>query len=139
MKKLFTIFLTAVLMLSLFSPAVYASENDVQTVIESVNKTNEKIDKMINNAIEKVNKETIKYTNDLEKSNGKEDKIKELEEDYNYKVNKIIFDLIKDTNKIAANTKEKAAEKGIEVTCELVEVHIGGQIVWIDPLIVGAY
>lgn len=65
--------------------------------------------------------------------------IQKLNEKLNEKIDKIILDLINDTNKVAANMMEKAAKDGYEVICELVEVEVGGQNVWIDPLRVGSY
>jgi hypothetical protein len=91
------------------------SEDEVEyeKISSGVNKTNEKIDKMIDKAIEDA------------KEKNKIDKIKEK--------------LIDGTNKKAANMKKRAANKGIVVECDLVEVEIGGETILIDPLRIAGY
>jgi septal ring factor EnvC (AmiA/AmiB activator) len=151
MKKFFTMALTMVLLFSLFSPVAYASDNDLQSVIEDVTKTNAKIDELISDAIVEADEQIAKYTEAIEvlenekvsaseKEQDKLDtKIEKLEEQLDDKIEKIISDLIDDTNKLAEAAIERAAKKGYTVTCELVEVEIGGQTVYVDPLRVGAY
>jgi hypothetical protein len=94
------------------------SEDEVEyeKISSGVNKTNEKIDKMIDKAVE-----------DAEEKN-KIDKIDKIKEK-----------LIDGTNKKAANMKKRAANKGIVVECDWVDVEIGGEIIKIDPLRIAGY
>ncbi len=116
MKKLICSVLTVVLVLSLFVPTSFAASEDYPWVEKEVLRTNNEIDRMIVNALIKV--ENIDKTSD----------------DAYKLINKIIDELVKDTNKLADKMIEEAAKVGIQVVCEYVEVEIGGQTVLIDPL-----
>jgi predicted PurR-regulated permease PerM len=65
--------------------------------------------------------------------------IQQLNDDLNKKIDLIISNLISEINKIAAQTIEKAAAYGFTVNYQLVEVEIGGQNIYIDPLIIGGF
>lgn len=116
MKKLICSVLTVVLVLSLFVPASFAASEDYPWVEKEVLRTNNEIDRLVEKAINEVEK--------VDASNNKVDKL----------INKIIDELVKDTNKLADKMIKEAAKVGIQVVCEYVEVEIGGQTVLIDPL-----
>ncbi len=120
MKKIARVTLVVTLVFLLFSPVAFASDSDLEKVIDQVEKTNLKIDKKIDKAIEKAEK--------FEDTKN-EDKL----------IDKVIDNLIDWTNKEADKMIDKAAKKDIEIYCELVEVEIGGQIILIDPLRIAGY
>lgn len=231
MKKVLSITVIMVFLLSLFTPAVYAADGDYQRVLNDVNKTNAEINELIKHAVQDAEDETTNYlknlrvlqygkevvevenqivtlNNQLEKldvnkkdyqeihdkiskeiekkdeqkakilkdQNEKETKllsdledlkaqlaasndtskkqikilssinkfeeqldnqdtqIQEFNGKFNGRINSIIKHLINDTNKKAADMKERAADKGYTVICELVTVEVGGQSILIDPL-----
>lgn len=83
-------------------------------------------------------KKNIKIKGIINKFEAQIDKpnreIEELTDKINEKIDKIIERLINDTNKKAADMKNRAADKGFKVICELVEVEIDGKVILIDPL-----
>ena len=118
MKKLICSALTVVLVISLFVPASFAAKEDYPWVVEEVERTNEDIDGLIEEAIDEV------------------EELDENDKHYEKDLNKLIWKLEKETNKLADKMVKKAAKVGIEVICEYVEYQIGGQSVLIDPLII---
>lgn len=142
MKKFICSVLTVILVLSLFVPASFASQDDYSKIVKEVEKTNEKIERFINHAIRNADKEIEKYNMEIEAIEGLRDNenidvdklLYEAEQKLERKVNRIIDHLVDDTNRAANLMIEKAAKAGIEVICEYVEVEIGGQIVLVDPL-----
>lgn len=120
MKKIAVFTLVFAVVFLLLSPVALAANNDLDKVIFQVEKANEQIYDLIDKAVEKADK--FKDSKNEDKS-----------------VEKIISKLIEQTNKISEKTIEKAAKSGAEVYCELIEVEIGGQVVLIDPLIIGGW
>lgn len=72
-----------------------------------------------------------KFEVEIDKSDTE---IQELTDKFNKKIDMIIDQLIHDTNRVATAMKNRAADKGFNVVCELVEVDIAGQSILIDPL-----
>ncbi|WBW97127.1 hypothetical protein [Oceanirhabdus sp. W0125-5] len=150
MKKKISLMLSLILMLSLFMPTVYAADNNkLNKVIKEVEKANWMIEKEITKSVEKADREMDKYDREIEKLENKkanendqeelnkiDNKIVELKDKRNSKINDIINELIIVTNRIALKTVEKGAKEGVTIQCELIEVEIGGTTVMIDPLIV---
>lgn len=194
MKKLCTITILVLLFTLMFSAVTFAD-----SIVEEVEKTNSRIEQLINKAIDKANDNALKYLKEIDKKEKKirntnrhnkqmevinkkyELKLEKLglnkyyydknEEDfkriqkqikkvyekfkkrlnkkqaaifeYQYKrtheLNEIIFKLIEDTNEEAQELKDEAAEEGVTVICELIEVEIDGQKAWIDPLRIVGY
>lgn len=120
MKRIICAVLTIVLLLGVFVPETFAATSkDHRKIVAKVEKANEKIEKLI--------KEAIKDVEQVSRSKKSQIKIeKEIKE--------IINDLIKDTNKVAHKMIKQAANQGVLVICEYVEVNIGGHKVMIDPL-----
>lgn len=90
------------------------ANTNLDKVIDLVNKANEDIEKQIMNA----QKDVELY----------------IETGFDEEISERIEYLIEITSQISEKTIEKAAEYGIEVQCEYIEVEIGGTIVLIDPL-----
>lgn len=147
MKKKISLVLSLLLMLSLFMPAVYAEDNSkFNDIVKMVEETNLKIEEEIQKSIEKADYEIAKCEEEIEKLYEErteadeeelveiDNKILEFETKLSLNLDEIINDLIEDTNKLANEMVEKAAEEGITVICELIEVEIGGRSVLIDPL-----
>lgn len=110
MKKVLGLTLALAILLSLSVPFVYAEDETLEIVIETVEEANEKIDELIAEAIE------------------------ETEDKTNKEIDNIIEELINDTNRMSEETINESAELGYEVVCEWIEVLIGGRIILIDPL-----
>ncbi len=111
----FTLIFTLVFLL--FTPTVFAS-NNADSVVIQVEKANEQIDKKIDKAIEQAEKFLDTKNEDM-------------------LIDKIIDKLINQTTMIADKMIDKAEKSDVEVYCELIEVEIGGQIIQVDPLIIG--
>ena len=151
MKKI-SVFITAVLMMSFIiipTNSVQAMGSVQDTVMEEIIKNVEQTNKQINEEIEKAvyaaqeafddyNHDLMVLANDKNNvSNEKHEQIQQLEENYIVEINKIVNDLIKVTNKMAAKMIEDAAKEGVTVYCEWVVVTIDGKPVLVDPLRVG--
>lgn len=121
MKRVVCSILTFVLLLSLFVPASYAAKWDYDEIPAQVERTNNEIERLVQEAIEEAEK--------IDESSKHADK----------ELNKIIDKLVKTTDKIAEKMMKEAAKLGIEVLCEYVPYVIGDQIVLIDPLIVVSF
>jgi peptidoglycan hydrolase CwlO-like protein len=128
MKKLFSLIITMVFVFSLSVSPVFGAEADYEKISNDVNKTNEKIEQMINKAKE-----------DANKLQEKVDISGEPNDKFDAKLDEIKTNLINDTNEVATKTKEKGADEGFLVICEWVEVEIGGAIIKIDPLRIAGY
>jgi vacuolar-type H+-ATPase subunit D/Vma8 len=140
MRKVFCTVLTFVLVVSLFAPLSFAAEDDYFRISREVDETNQKIEEMIDKAIEDAENAINAYKEEV-KSNNKDSEgightIKDKKDALNKEIQRIIERLVTDTNELAAKMVSKAAEAGIIVECEYVEVEIGNQKVLVDPLIV---
>ncbi len=118
-----------VLSLTIFGSFAFADTGEISDcvsneVIEDINIANKQIDDKIQDAIEKAELKNIKCVDD---TMGFEEELDE-----------IIAELINEANEIAQEAIAEAADKGVTVYCELIEIEIYDRIVWIDPLIVGA-
>lgn len=129
MKRLLSIILIMVFVLSLSISPVFASGTGYEKVLADVNRTNEKIEKMIDKAQKEADKVIEKYSREPEIRKERKNPV-ELEE----KIDKIINKLVEATNKEAAQMIKRAANKGFKVVCQWVPVEIGGRTVMIDPL-----
>lgn len=150
MKKSISFILSLLIMISLFSSAVYAADNiKFNNIVMEVEKVNLMIQKEIEKSVNIAEKEMKEYQNEIEKLQNKktnekdqeelskiDNKTLELQGKHDSKINEIINKLIKVTNRMSQKVIEKAAKEGITVTCELIEVEIGGRTVLVDPLIV---
>jgi len=138
MKKVFCTVLTFVLVLSLFAPLSLAAEDDYFRIIKGVDEANLAIEEMISVAIEDADKEMKKYYEDVEKIEKNNKDVDILIVERNIKldkdITKIIERLVDKTNKVAATMISNAAEAGVVVECEWVEVEVGNQKVLVDPL-----
>lgn len=117
MKKLMCFLLVLIFMMSLVTVAwadVNISDKDYAKVEQHVEKANEKIYDLV-----------IKAQDQADKKNANTEKI--------------IDQLLKQTNHFAAKAIEFGEKYGIIVECEYVEVEIGGQTVIIDPLRIRRY
>lgn len=114
MKKRILVVIMVVALLVMSSMTAFASVDKEALAYELVDNANEEIYQLI------------------------EDAQDDADEDVD-SIDKIISKLIKDTNKIANKTIKKAAKEDISLFCQLEEVLIGGQIVLIDPLLVGGW
>lgn len=57
----------------------------------------------------------------------------ELYDEFNAKLDKIIYDLIEETNQKVEDLKAELAKSGIIIESEWISVNIGGRIVLVDP------
>ncbi len=113
MKKLLSMVIISILLVLVFSSSVFAAE-DVYSLVEE---TNERIERMIDRAVERAD--------DLNPESPR----------YDQRLDRIINRLVDRTNALAARTIRKAKRKfGVTVICEYVEVQIGNRTVLIDPL-----
>ena len=129
MKNKMKIVLLLTVLLMTFGTVAYADEIDsnefLPEVIQEVEEVNLEINDMIDQALNEASTEAVELMDDSEK--------------FHEVLSEITGKLENDVNELAAITITKAAEKGIKVYCELVEVKIFDITVWIDPLIVGAF
>lgn len=136
MKKLLSLLVMVMLILSLGSVALADDLLPNQSYFEAQQQVDISDDLLLNpNYIEvqqQVDKANAKIDNLVAKAIVKA-------EDNPDNVDKIIDNLVKQTNKIADKTIKYAAKKGIEVYCEYEDVEIGGKIVSIDPLRIRRY
>jgi hypothetical protein len=88
-----------------------------------------------NKIIEMKLRKTLEECNIVPNKNREE--IQKLENEYIAEIDKIINDLLKVTNKMAAKMIEDAAKEGVTVYCEWIEVTLGGRNILVDPLRVG--
>lgn len=111
MKRLGMTFLFVVLLLTLFSSAAYASNNNTDKVNTMVERTNAAIDREIDKAAILADK----AANDSEK------------------VTAIINNLLQKTNEMTERLIDKAEKYGVAIEKYFIEVVIGGQTVLVDP------
>lgn len=71
----------------------------------------------------------LRITMEIEKALIKAESITDAEE-----MNVLIRNLLKKTEQISAVSIEKIDRLGGEAICELIEVEIGGQVIWVDPI-----
>lgn len=121
MKKFFSTFFVLILLMSIFGSVALAADNEVlEEVIAKVNEANQQIQGEIDDAVAEANKAMDEYADDPAKLDAELDMI--------------IDELITNTNRIAKTAIDFAAEKGITVVCEYIEVTIGNRTVLVDPL-----
>ncbi len=129
MKNKMKIVLLLTVLLMTFGTVAYADEIDsnefLLEVIQEVEEVNLEINDMVDQALSEAAIEAVELMDDSEK--------------FHEVLSEIIGKLENDVNELAAITITEAAEKGIIVYCELIEMEIFGVTAWIDPLIVGAF
>lgn len=140
MKKVLSLGLVFVLVMPLFMTS-FAS-NDLGWIQDEVDRTNAKIEQMIDKAREDVDRaiqlhekqvDLIKLMGRLGNTNV--DRLialaeKALDTQIDLRLNR----LVRETDREANAMIQKAARYGVTVECEYVEVTIGGKTVLIDPL-----
>lgn len=139
-KRILSLGLIFVLGLSLFATTFASSDQD--WIAQEIEKTNASIEQMIADAKRDADREISKMNMEIELyrmlgriSNAPVDKlIENAEQRLERSLDRIIDKLVRDTDGLANQMIQKAAEYGIEVICEYVAVEIGGRTVWIDPL-----
>ena len=72
-------------------------------------------------------------------ANINNEEIQKLEDNYNAEIDRIINNLLSVTNSLSAKMIEAAANEGITVYCEWIEVTLGGTTVLVDPLRIANY
>jgi hypothetical protein len=93
------------------------------------------VDSNENKIVETKLRRTFEEYNKVSSKNYEE--IQKLEDIYIAEIERIINELLKVTNKMAAKMIEDAAKEGVTVYCEWVEVTLGGRIILVDPLRIG--
>jgi formate dehydrogenase maturation protein FdhE len=142
MKKI-SVFITALLMVCfIIIPTNSVQAIGIDEITRNVEQTNKQIKEEIEKAVYASQKALNNYNEDLKiLEEGKDNvinendkKIEKLEEKYTKEIDGIIYNLLEVTNKMSAKTIEVAAQEGITVYCQWVEVTIGGRTILVDPL-----
>lgn len=102
---------------------IEASEENLEKVEAIVDKANQRIEKKINNAVEKSQRIVAKF---------EDGKLTEAEKDT--KINELVTTLIDKTNAISQKSRTRCEKLGYTVECEWIEVEIDGNVVMVDPL-----
>lgn len=122
LRKVSTIVLIMLTLLTLFGPVAFASEiSNVeisQGLLNEINKTNDFIYKEINKATEKAERE---------------DQKNQSEQKLNQAIDKIIEELLEKTEKKVDKLIERAAKEGVVLQKYYVKVKILDRIVYVDP------
>lgn len=148
MKKILVSIVAALLTVFMTGITVSAAQSSSVDIQMLVNNTNESIEQEITKAQAQAEVLQLKYsiiTEGLEKAqemvpaDGKAYnfislQIQAVQSKYNAELDKLIYDLVQTTNAMANETIRIAADNGVTVICELVEVQIGDRVVLIDPL-----
>lgn len=127
--------ITLFLVFGMCSP-VFAAQDSTSKVLDLVAKTNDKIEKMIETAIQDGNDLQSQYQNDianLANDQEKPDEVAKLTEKYNADLDKLIDDLIDSTNSDVSDLIIKAAKYGDLVESTYVEVTIADRTILVDP------
>lgn len=114
-------------------------QRDVQEkVLSELNRLKAEIESSDNKSSKEIKIKAV--ISELEAQADRTDKrIEDLTEKFNERVDAIIEQLVNQTDKKAAQTIRKGAQKGIIVICVKEEVQIGGHSVFIDPLIIAGF
>lgn len=132
MKRLLCGLSILVLVLVMMSPAAYAATSDVYVHVSAANNAIEaRIERAQEDANRVLAQSALLYK--LAFTDRQRDAITKLKDT---RIDQIINDLVRSTDRIAANTIETAARSGVTVICSYVEVVVGDRVVLVDPLIV---
>ncbi len=148
MKKILVSIAAVLLTVFITGITVSAAQLSSAEIENHVNSTNMSIEKEISKAQDKANVMTYKYTLvtfGLEKAqefvpenskayNSITAQLQAAKSLYEAEMDKLINELVQVTNAMANETMRIAADNGVTVICELVEVQIGNRVVLIDPL-----
>jgi len=150
LKKVVGLTLAAVLAAGLCGPVAKAEDYIVldvnttfsaDTVYNKVEKKDEKIQKEIDQAVRQAQHLIDAFKKDMEKlekdANGayvNPEKYSQQAEKLNRDIEKIIKDLIGNTDKIADKMVRDAAKKGVTVINEYILIQIGDQYILVDPI-----
>lgn len=122
-KKVLSVVLIMISMLSLFGQSAFAitslSQTISQDVLDEINKTNEYVFDAVEKTTEKAEKEALK-----------ENKSEEEFEEY---LDELIAKLIEKTEKKVDKLIEKAAAEGVVLEKTYIEVEICGRTIHVDP------
>ncbi|WP_059171714.1 hypothetical protein [Bacillus sp. FJAT-27445] len=134
LKKVLSIFFTAVLVLGLGSPAFANEGKDVAKALSLIEKTNMEISEKVEKAVEKADKLQAEHLQEIKKIEGNTAMQEKLTKKYNEKLDKIIADVYEETLKMSQKAITKAAEYGVIAECSWVLVRFADREVWIDPV-----
>lgn len=122
MKMKLRMSLLLVLILMVFGAVSFADTDSVVADIEVANAT---IESLVADAIAQAELLSVEAADDPE--------------EFAQELALLIDELVAEVNEVAFEAMDEAAEMGVTVYCELVEVEICGNTVMIDPLIVGGF
>ena len=138
MKK-FAIFLFSLFIISFgVYHSAFASTNDapnveVTKILSKIDKTNVKIQDLIDEAILETSKISLKETEDLSKLDNEAERNICIQK-ANCAIIKVMENLIVVTDKIAGDMVKEAAEYGIIVIQEYIPITVNGVTYMVDPL-----
>ncbi|MGE5653928.1 MAG: hypothetical protein ACM3ZQ_06635 [Bacillota bacterium] len=133
MKRLLSGLCVILLVLVMISPAAYAATTS--DTVAMVAAANDAIDARIAKAQDDANKLLALNAVLTEQAKSVQQR-KAIDQMTDAGLDVIIASLLRDTNRISAQTITAAAEAGVTVKCFLVEVIVGGRSVMVDPLVV---
>lgn len=123
LKKVISVILIMVSLLTLFGPVALANETSTEeaseVILKKVDKTNEYVYKAIENAVKQAENAVLNESNS--------DNLDEI-------IDKIIEKLLEKTEEKVDRLIEQAAGKGIEINKIYIEVQIYNRTVLVDPL-----
>lgn len=133
MKRLLCCLSIVVLVLVMISPAAYAANRE--DIYAQVATANQAIEARITTAQQDADQLLAQadFLYNLAFTGWQRTAIEKLTD---ARLDNIITNLIRDTDRIAAITIEAAARVGVKVVCTYVEVEVGGRTVWVDPLVI---
>ena len=144
MKKIVSLVLTAVLTTAFIGPVAHAEDIillNVDPIYDKVDKKDQKIQKEIDQAVNQAQHLIDQFHKDVEKLERDEDGLQKHPEKYTQladklksDIEKLIKDVVNNTDKIAAKIVRDAAKKGVTVINEYILIQIGDQYVLIDPI-----
>jgi len=143
LKKIVSLVLTAVLTTAFIGPVAHAEDIvllNVDPIYDKVDKKDAKIQKEIDQAVKQAQHLIDQFHKDIEKLERDEDGLQKHPEKYTQladklksDIEKLIRDLVNNTDKIAEKIVIDAAKKGIVVINEYILIQIGDQYILIDP------
>jgi len=105
---------------------IYEVSSRIQYSLKEIEVRSEKHGTLLNRVLESNKVTNINY-----------EELQKLEDNYNAEIDSIINNLLEVTNSMSAKMIEAAANEGITVYCDWVEVTLGGRTILVDPLRIG--
>ena len=130
MKKLLGVMVSVILLILAVNSSAFGAVNADKVNIQVAN-ANSQIQNLIDAAVKSGDYLLSEYNQNIAQNPND---VIELTNNFNHEIDKLVNNLLDNTNAISSRTIAALAKQGVTVVCDWVPVTIGGRNILVDPM-----